>query len=187
MSTKIIPLMERDGRETYFHGAVVVPDQRTSEQVIQDLKRLYGEVIGSSDEWTYDDIFARLRREGYTLLEHDEVFWEDEADPICLPAAPVQAEVHSDDHKAAASFDARLWFEQATDEDIRELAGIGWGGDYEADAVARYMEDRNEDVAGVFTYARTAALGFECHVDEASALAYLAIRRPALHAELTTT
>src|SRR5205823_1079481 len=52
----------------------------------------------------------------------------------------IRAEVHSDDHKVKASFDATAFFERATLEEVLGLAEIGWGGNYEADGVAQFLE-----------------------------------------------
>src|SRR5947207_601044 len=99
----------------------------------------------------------------------------------------IQATVHTDDHAREVEFDAAPWFEQATDDDIRALADCAWGGDYPADAVAQFFEGKDEDIGDLFAYlghaneARTAMLadriGFECHVDQDEALAWLKGRR----------
>ena len=64
----------------------------------------------------------------------------------------INAEVHSDDRAVDADFDATLWFEQASDDEIMELEYSGWGGDYPADAVAQFFEDANSEVADVFKH-----------------------------------
>jgi hypothetical protein len=95
---------------------------------------------------------------------------------------PIRAEVHSDDHEHTASFNALPWFEQASDDEIRELAGINWGGNYEADAVAEFCTDTDDDVAAVFEH--KGRQGFECHVCESDAARWLQKHKPALYAEL---
>lgn len=90
----------------------------------------------------------------------------------------IRAEVHSDDHAHVASFNALPWFEQASDDEIQELAGIDWGGDYAADAVAEFCEDTSDDVAAVFKHKGNQ--GFECNVCEADAFRWLQKHRPAL-------
>lgn len=92
----------------------------------------------------------------------------------------IKAEVHSDDYKATADFDATRWFEQASDEEILELAACDWGGDYPADDVARWFEDEDSEVERVFDYVDTAGLGFECHVEVADAMDWVKANRPEL-------
>lgn len=102
----------------------------------------------------------------------------------------IPAEVHSDDYVAESSFDAAPWFAQATDKQIRDLAACGWGGNYPADSVAEWFHDlkQSPEVSAVFDYIhlrrRVETIGFECHVDEEAALAWLAAKRPELAASL---
>lgn len=99
----------------------------------------------------------------------------------------IKAETYSDDHAAEVNFDATAWFEQATDEEILELARVDWGGDYEADDVARFFEDKVPAVDAMFTYiqaynrvAEGDSIGFECRVDADDALAWIREYRPHL-------
>jgi len=97
----------------------------------------------------------------------------------------ITAEVHRDDFHYQAEFDAVRWFEQASDDEIIALAEIEWGGDQASDEVARFFEDKNEDVADVL--ANTACeegLGFECHVDAGAAETWLKANRPDLYHKL---
>ncbi len=102
---------------------------------------------------------------------------------------PVAAECHSDDRVFEVSFDAEPWFQQASDDQIIDLAECGWGGDYEADEVAEYVSSANPDVQEMFAYLgriagrrdKKYACGFECTVDETSALEWLKEHRPALY------
>ena len=98
----------------------------------------------------------------------------------------IRAEVHSDDHVAEANFDATTWFEQASNEEIRALAEISWGGDMESDAVAQFFNtDSERDVAFVFTYVQHKQdVGYECHVDSKDALRWIDVNRPHLRALL---
>ena len=103
----------------------------------------------------------------------------------------IRAEVHTDDHRAEASFDAVEWFEQASDQDIIDLAGCSWGGDYPADDVAEFMADHDSNVADVFkfleTYNRGPARdrqGFECHVNSDDAIRWLKEHKPTLVPQL---
>lgn len=91
----------------------------------------------------------------------------------------VKAECHSDDHIFTAEFDAAPWFEQASDEEIVGLWECAFGGDWAADEVARFIAERNTEVAAVLDYAtKKHEMGFECHVDTTEAMAYIEAHRP---------
>jgi hypothetical protein len=100
----------------------------------------------------------------------------------------IKAEAHSDDHVFTTTFDATAYFEQASDQQISELQACGFGGDYPADAVAQFHADTNKDLEAMFDYlARIAndpskkdCSGFECHVDESDAQAWINANRPHL-------
>lgn len=93
----------------------------------------------------------------------------------------IRAEVHSDDRVIEAQFNALPWFEQASDEEIKALAKCDWGGDYPADEVAQHMADLDPNVRKVFDYvALRVSEGFECHVNEDDARAWLTAYRPGL-------
>lgn len=110
----------------------------------------------------------------------------------CYGEAGITAEAHSDDHIFEADFDATPWFKQATQEEIKELAECDWGGDKPADEVARFCSDHNEELSRMFTYLGLIAdrpskkdeCGFECYVDEGSALQWLREYRPEIYAVL---
>lgn len=106
-----------------------------------------------------------------------------------LPRIRVHAEVHDDGHYNKVEFDAALWFAQATDNQIIRLHDIGWTGDEPSDVVAEFFESRNEDIADVFNFCRATQntrnqVGFECLVDEDSAMDWLKQHRPGLWAQL---
>jgi hypothetical protein len=97
----------------------------------------------------------------------------------------IRAECHSDDYVYEVNFDATKWFQEATDQEIRDLAGCEWGGDYPADAVAQYFEDTNAEIGAMFDYLyrvrnQRDAPGFEVHVEEEDATRWLAENRPNL-------
>ena len=101
------------------------------------------------------------------------------------PQAVVKAEVHTDDGLDQAYFDAALYFADpyTTDGDLLELAQCGFGGDYPADNVARYFEDKDCDVTVLFRHhdalvGTPRETGFECHVDPEDALAWIRKHRP---------
>jgi len=58
----------------------------------------------------------------------------------------IKATVHDDEWRYDVKFDALPWFQQASDEDILNLAKVDWGGDYEADGVAEFCEDTDANV-----------------------------------------
>jgi hypothetical protein len=76
------------------------------------------------------------------------------------------------------NFDAVPWFEQASDEEISELAAKGWGGDYEADAVAEFID--TPEIRAIIDK----GAGFEVHIDGPQAMVWLADNRTNLYEEL---
>ena len=98
----------------------------------------------------------------------------------------ISAHAYSDDKLYEVTFNAAPWFAEADDEEILSLARCEWGGDYPADAVVHGMIDSfdSEDVAQLSSMmdyvTRKKDTGFECHVDEKDALAWLHMHRPAL-------
>ena len=55
----------------------------------------------------------------------------------------INSSVHTDDYKHDVPFNAILWFEQATDEEIINLIECEFRGDYPADAVAEFYSNKN--------------------------------------------
>lgn len=100
----------------------------------------------------------------------------------------VSAEIHSDDHVFTANFCATEFFEHASEPELLALAECGWRGDYAADAVALFMEDKDTEVAFVLASVRERQdagfdgdySGFEVSVDEEEAMAWLKAKRPAV-------
>lgn len=105
----------------------------------------------------------------------------------------IHAEVHSDDYVYETDFDATLWFQSATENEILALAKCEWGGDYPADAVAEFMSDHNTDIAEMFRYLERInrgytgreGCGFECYVDEDDALGWLKENKPDLFRKIS--
>ena len=97
-------------------------------------------------------------------------------------AAPmIVAGCHSDDRLGVARFDAAPFFEQASDEDIVALAGCDWAGDYPADRVALFFDERVAEVSFILEYCRRKMdMGFEAWVDATTAVAWLKSNRPEL-------
>lgn len=102
----------------------------------------------------------------------------------------IPAEVHSDDHKVQAAFDALPYFMQASDDDLFELGFCGFGGDYPADAVAQYVANSDEGVGRVFTYLSFEPenfgkrVGFECYIEKLPATEWIREHRPKVYQRL---
>jgi hypothetical protein len=97
----------------------------------------------------------------------------------------VSAEAHSDDHHVEIDFDATPWFVQASDKKIQELIQIDFGGDLASDSVAEFFEETTtkrlfEYLSFKPTMGSDERVGFECHVDEQEAMAWLRANRPHL-------
>ena len=96
----------------------------------------------------------------------------------------IRAEMHDDEFRTSARFDATEWFEQASDEQILNLAKIQWRGDYAADAVAEFFEGAGvgepETVDEVFKYVSLRDCGFEVSVEPEDAIAWIKSKRPQL-------
>lgn len=104
------------------------------------------------------------------------------------PNPPIKAEAHSDDRVYEVSFEASRWFSEAADHEILVLAENRWGGCPRADGVATYMAKFCPELADMFRYLERIAnvpskkdeSGFECNIDEASAIAWIRAHRPEL-------
>jgi hypothetical protein len=102
----------------------------------------------------------------------------------------VPAECHSDDHVCECPFDAVSWLKKATTKKIVALSDCGWGGDYAADDVAMYMAGKNDNISFMFKYlehknkGKKEHIGFECHVQETEARAWLQKNRPLIFKKL---
>lgn len=101
----------------------------------------------------------------------------------------IEATCHSDDHAIDLTFDATPWFTRASKEEIQKLADCNWGGDYPADEVAVFMAHRNPDLANLLSYVEVRhpidGIGFECHVNPESAVAWLKENNPAFQPRLS--
>jgi hypothetical protein len=101
------------------------------------------------------------------------------------PKFKVSAEAHSDDRIYEASFDAEPFLAQASDRELARLIQCEWGGDYPADYVAEFAAKDNEEVAKMFDYIHHARdrkkdCGFECHIDQEEAEAWIRENRPSV-------
>lgn len=97
----------------------------------------------------------------------------------------IHAHTHTDDWMYDIRFDATAWFEQADVSEIFALYSCGWGGNYPADAVVEWFDGEGTvpEICDMFRYIRMRAgkpgeTGFECHIDEGEAVAWLNQHRP---------
>jgi hypothetical protein len=105
----------------------------------------------------------------------------------------IAAAAHSDDHAIKVEFDALPWFEQASEQEIRDLAACGWGGDYPSDEIVFFLDETVPELSKLIAYleiiagdpAKKDCHGFECHVDEGRAPEWLRGHRKSLWAQLT--
>jgi hypothetical protein len=105
----------------------------------------------------------------------------------------VPASCYSDDHMVEVKhFNATLWFTQATDDELQALHDEGYGGGYTADSVAEFIAAFDPQVQAMFdhndTLPKSVELrGFECHVNEKEAKAWIVQHRPHLLTEKEET
>lgn len=96
----------------------------------------------------------------------------------------IKAQVRDDEFRTSSKFDATSWFEQASDDEILDLAKIDWGGNQAADAVAEFYEGHHvgepDTVDAVFKAVNVLDTGYECYIDEADALRWVQENRPQL-------
>lgn len=93
---------------------------------------------------------------------------------------PVPAEVHTDDHVANADFDARMWLDQASLQDVLSLIEEDWRNCLEADGVAEFYMRSNSAVEAVSEHLHNmpkSVRGFECSVNGDAALAWLKLNK----------
>jgi hypothetical protein len=91
----------------------------------------------------------------------------------------IPAEIHSDDGRARAYFDALPWFESATEASVRELSECGWCCGHPANRVALNHPDPTRDIATVFDYIEKIIdsghprIGYEVLVDSSAAIKWI--------------
>jgi len=132
------------------------------------------------------------RKLKFSAIEKPDGEWQHVIDlpvsPVPAPRGSAEAEVHSDDHVHEVDFNAAAWFEKATEQEILDLVGCDWGGDYPADAVAEFMQTKDHRIRDLFDYldrmnhgcetSGRDTVGFECHVDPDDAMEWLSQYRP---------
>ncbi len=92
---------------------------------------------------------------------------------------PIRAKITTDDDQYSTDFNAQRWFNKASDAELVGLAGVGWGGDYEADAVAHHSTD--PEVKRILDYCQTESVGFEVHINEQDAIDWIRLSKPLVH------
>lgn len=102
----------------------------------------------------------------------------------------IRAEVHDDDFKISSMFDATPWFEQASNQEILELAQINWRGGIAADCVAEFFEGRNvgapHTVDDVFNMISVLDIGYEVSIEPCDAMSWVKKNRPHLMDKIDT-
>lgn len=161
----------------YFERAP--EDEESGTETDPDSKRaggFYYRAIGEN-EWT-GPFQSHNEAERQSEIEHTTRF-------------VISAEVHTDDHRATAKFDAESWFKNASDNVIRSLAAEGWGSGSTSDEIALSYSDKLACVGDVFKYLHAAnqfpiqeTIGFSCTVDSDTATTWIAKNRPELYKRL---
>lgn len=83
----------------------------------------------------------------------------------------IGAHIRSDDHVFEVNFDATAWASQADLSQLQDLRECGYRGDYPADEVGLFYEDKNREIGELFSYIRRKNkksrknIGFEVWVD----------------------
>lgn len=94
----------------------------------------------------------------------------------------ISAEIHSDDRRVQAEFDALPWFETATESQVLALRKGDWCCSMHADRVATEHPDPAKHIARVLDYCETITesghtMGFEVWVVPAEAVRWLKANR----------
>ena len=100
------------------------------------------------------------------------------------PGPEIEAHLSSDEGDNEVKFNAGVWFNQASDNDIKELKNCNWGKDYAADEVALFSREFDPKVAEVFNYIDEKQYGFECKINEKDAKAWIKKNAPHLFKEI---
>ena len=163
-------------------GARLVYDQATQNTYVWDMESgivcvecQHKGVVGEFKPHVTDEKMTFVEDRGEDLPVYPT------APETSSPTVAIQAEAHSDDQAVRIKFDALAWFRESSAENILALANCGWGGDYPADAVVLHTQD-GEQEKRLFSYLTIhPKMGFECHVNEDNAMAWLADNRPEVH------
>lgn len=112
------------------------------------------------------------------------------AEALASPLAPdvqphvIRAEMHDDEFRTSARFDATEWFEQASDKDILDLAEIDWREGPAADSIAEFFEGFHvgtpDTVDDVFRTVNVLDTDYEVSVEPEGAIRWVEKNRPHL-------
>lgn len=169
---------------------LTAPDNAVLEQAgeIPDI-----EWKGSSGDWLWiglNGISVKLKHDDNGVVV--DIYGDLDAETVSSTWAEfpsdsdkpeITANAYSDDRLYEVSFNAAPWFANATYDEILALARCGWGGDYPADAVVHSTIDNGDsnhvaDLSAMMEYVtKKKDLGFECHIDEGEAMAWLKAHR----------
>jgi hypothetical protein len=111
------------------------------------------------------------------------------------PEYTIAAEIHSDNRLYEVRFEAVQWFKKASDQDILDIAEVDWGnkktnwGCQSTAEIALSAKKKNPEIAVLLEYTSQTQdtwcpQGYECTVDGDDAMAWLKVKRPALHARI---
>lgn len=96
----------------------------------------------------------------------------------------IRAEVHDDELRTSARFDATAWFEQASDKDILDLARVDWREGEAAYAIPVFFEGYDvgtpDTVDDVFAAVNILDTGYEVTVEPEDAIRWVERNRPHL-------
>jgi len=104
-----------------------------------------------------------------------------------LSGPEVPARFYTDCHTFEVTFDARVYLQQASDEVLRSIMCVGYGGDCCTDNVAEYLVDHglNEELQEAFDFLRAVnrragkdPTGSECQLDGQAYLRWMKACRP---------
>ena len=126
----------------------------------------------NAKEATADASWINTVFEKTTWLTEDEI----------IVGQKVTCEIHSDDRVYGLSnVDATPWFQQASEEQLKNLINCDFGGDYPAAEIAQWLAERNTELLNLLQYVtKTHGMGFECHVNAEEAAQWLLANREGL-------
>ena len=67
-----------------------------------------------------------------------------DTEELARQGEPVLVEMHSDDFHVQVHADARPWLAQASEKDLTDLSEIDYGGDYAADEIYHFLEEKGD-------------------------------------------
>lgn len=71
----VLFLREKDGNDTYYHGAYLIPEQLTPQAADLTVSKIYDRITKTVEDWNYDDIHEQMRKQGFTQI--DLRFWDE--------------------------------------------------------------------------------------------------------------